>query len=162
MVATYATVATYAKPIKSFDNTNRLDEGSNPSTSTNKTRIMKNPNSKLKLALNIIRKFNANIHVQRTESEDVVYLFDYSTKKKTVGSLAISKAVERAAKQQDYPAKVVYSDGMLCIANEAVEPVKMVEPVIVEQPVIVEESEEETETESAEPKKRKRKKKNEE
>lgn len=102
---------------------------------------MKNPSNKIKNAVTIIRKFYRALNVERTDSEDVVYLFDYSTKKKTVGSPVINKAVELAMKQQDWPKVVVYQNGMLAIPNEAetVETVETVieavEPITEEQPI---------------------------
>jgi hypothetical protein len=125
---------------------------------------MKNYSNKIKLALNIIKKFNSNVNVQRTDDENTVYLFDYSTQKKTVGSAAINKAVEKAVKQQDWPESVVYSEGMLFCQSAEVkavqtEIIETVETVETTEPELFAESETETETE---PKKRGRKKKSEE
>ena len=119
---------------------------------------MKNPSKKIQEALFIIRKFNQAINVERTDDENTVYLFDYSTNKKTVGSAKIAKAVERAVKQQDFPKQVVYSDGMLTIINES-EPeiIETVETVELFEPEIFET---ESETEQDKPKKRGRKKQN--
>ncbi len=88
---------------------------------------MKNYSNKVKNALTIIRKFNMNVNVERTENENTVYLFDYSTKKKTVGSPAITKAVEKAMKQQDWPKDFVYSEGMLTLATAEMKEVTVAE-----------------------------------
>jgi len=82
-----------------------------------KLNTMKNQSKKLNEALNIIRKYYSAVNVQRTESEDVIYLFDYSTQKKTIGSEKINKAVEKATKQQDFPKDVYYSAGMLSVVK---------------------------------------------
>lgn len=119
---------------------------------------MKNQSKKLNEALNIIRKYYSAVNVQRTESEDVIYLFDYSTQKKTIGSEKINKAVEKATKQQDFPSNVYYSAGMLSVVQKQAE----IKPVPAET---VSEIVEQTETEIVEetiieeqPKKRGRKK----
>ena len=64
---------------------------------------MVNYSKKIAQALTIIRKQYGAINVQRTDSEDVVYLFDYTAQKKTIGSQSINKAVEKAVKQNDFP-----------------------------------------------------------
>lgn len=117
---------------------------------------MKNPSQKIQEALFIIRKFNQAINVERTNDEDTVYLFDYSTNKKTIGSVKISKAVEKAVKQQDFPKQVVYSDGMLTILKEPeiIEPIELFAAEIETE----NETEVEPETEQDKPKKRGRKK----
>jgi hypothetical protein len=74
---------------------------------------MVNYSKKIAQALTIIRKYYGAINVQRTDNEDVVYLFDYTTNKKTVGSEKINKAVEKAVKQNDFPKDIYYSEGML-------------------------------------------------
>lgn len=74
---------------------------------------MVNYSKKIAQALTIIRKYYGAINVQRTDNEDVVYLFDYTTQKKTVGSESINKAVEKAVKQNDFPKDIYYSEGML-------------------------------------------------
>jgi hypothetical protein len=84
---------------------------------------MKNASKKIQQALTIIRKFYSAVNVQRTDNEDIVYLFDYSANKKTVGSDKIAKAVEKATKQQDFPKDVFYSEGMLTIIKEQIEEV---------------------------------------
>lgn len=109
---------------------------------------MVNYSKKIAQALTIIRKYYGAINVQRTDNEDVVYLFDYTTNKKTVGSEKINKAVEKAVKQNDFPKDIYYSEGMLSTikkeenvqqgqgqtetieTNEAIE----TEEIIVEQP----------------------------
>lgn len=123
-----------------------------------KLNTMKNQSKKLNEALNIIRKYYSAVNVQRTESEDVIYLFDYSTQKKTIGSEKINKAVEKATKQQDFPSNVYYSAGMLSVVQKQAE----IKPVPAET---VSEIVEQTETEIVEetiieeqPKKRGRKK----
>lgn len=115
---------------------------------------MINYSKKIAQALTIIRKYYGAINVQRTDNEDVVYLFDYTTQKKTIGSEKINKAVEKAVKQNDFPKDIYYSDGLLSV-------IKIEENV--QQPEAIEaetdetfEAEEITETEK--PKKRGRKK----
>jgi hypothetical protein len=118
---------------------------------------MVNFSKKIAQALTIIRKYYGAINVQRTDNEDVVYLFDYTTQKKTIGSEKINKAVEKAVKQNDFPKDIYYSEGLLSI-------IKIEENVQQpEQPEAIEaeadetfEAEEITETEK--PKKRGRKK----
>lgn len=106
---------------------------------------MKNQSKKLNEALNIIRKYYSAVNVQRTESEDVIYLFDYSTQKKTIGSEKINKAVEKATKQQDFPKDVYYSAGMLSVVQKQAEiipvPAETVSEIVEEkQTEIVEET----------------------
>jgi hypothetical protein len=115
---------------------------------------MVNYSKKIAQALTIIRKYYGAINVQRTDNEDVVYLFDYTTQKKTIGSEKINKAVEKAVKQNDFPKDIYYSEGLLSV-------IKIEENV--QQPEAIEaeadetlEAEEITETEK--PKKRGRKK----
>jgi hypothetical protein len=115
---------------------------------------MINYSKKIAQALTIIRKYYGAINVQRTDNEDVVYLFDYTTQKKTIGSEKINKAVEKAVKQNDFPKDIYYSEGLLSV-------IKIKENV--QQPETIEaeadetlEAEEITETEK--PKKRGRKK----
>ena len=76
---------------------------------------MVNYSKKIAQALTIIRKYYGAINVQRTDNEDVVYLFDYTTQKKTIGSEKINKAVEKAVKQNDFPKDIYYSEGLLSI-----------------------------------------------
>jgi len=76
---------------------------------------MKNQSKKLNEAINIIRKHYSAVNVQRTDNEDVVYLFDYSNQKKTIGSEKINKAIEKAVKKQDFPKDVYYSEGLLSV-----------------------------------------------
>ena len=76
---------------------------------------MVNYSKKIAQALTIIRKYYSAVNVQRTDNEDVVYLFDYSTQKKTIGSIKINKAVEKAVKQNDFPKDIYYSEGLLSI-----------------------------------------------
>jgi hypothetical protein len=116
---------------------------------------MKNQSKKLNEAINIIRKHYSAVNVQRTDNEDVVYLFDYSNQKKTIGSDKINKAIEKAVKKQDFPKDVYYADGMLSVVKAQAEiiPVpaqivsEIVETEIVEETIIEEQ-----------PKKRSRKK----
>ncbi len=118
---------------------------------------MINYSKKIAQALTIIRKYYGAINIQRTDNEDVVYLFDYTTQKKTIGSEKINKAVEKAVKQNDFPKDIYYSEGLLSV-------IKIEENVQQpEQPETIEaetdetfEAEEITETEK--PKKRGRKK----
>lgn len=79
---------------------------------------MVNYSKKIAQALTIIRKYYGAINVQRTDSEDVVYLFDYTTQKKTIGSENINKAVEKAVKQNDFPKDIYYSDGLLSVIQK--------------------------------------------
>jgi hypothetical protein len=115
---------------------------------------MVNYSKKIAQALTIIRKYYGAINVQRTDNEDVVYLFDYSTNKKTIGSEKINKAVEKAVKQNDFPKDIYYSEGLLSVIKIEAEiipvPAQTVSE-IVEQSEIIEES-------VIEPKKRNRKK----
>ena len=76
---------------------------------------MVNYSKKIAQALTIIRKYYGAINVQRTDNEDVVYLFDYSAQKKTIGSQNINKAVEKAVKQNDFPKDIYYSEGLLSV-----------------------------------------------
>ena len=69
---------------------------------------MVNYSKKIAQALTIIRKYYGAINVQRTDNEDVVYLFDYTSQKKTIGSESINKAVEKAVKQNDFPKDIYY------------------------------------------------------
>lgn len=78
---------------------------------------MKNQSKKLNEAINIIRKHYSAVNVQRTDNEDVVYLFDYSNQKKTIGSEKINKAIEKSVKKQDFPKDVYYADGMLSVVK---------------------------------------------
>ena len=76
---------------------------------------MKNQSKKLNEAINIIRKHYSAVNVQRTDNEDVVYLFDYSNQKKTIGSEKINKAIEKSVKKQDFPKDVYYAEGLLSV-----------------------------------------------
>ena len=82
---------------------------------------MKNQSKKLNEAINIIRKHYSAVNVQRTDNEDVVYLFDYSNQKKTIGSEKINKSIEKAVKKQDFPKDVYYADGMLSVVKTQIE-----------------------------------------
>ena len=115
---------------------------------------MVNYSKKIAQALTIIRKYYSAVNVQRTDNEDVVYLFDYSTQKKTIGSIKINKAVEKAVKQNDFPKDIYYSEGLLSVIKieENVQQPETIEAETVEAV----EAEEITETEK--PKKRGRKK----
>lgn len=112
---------------------------------------MVNYSKKIAQALSIIRKYYNVVYTQKTDNENVVYLFNYTNNKKTIGSERITDAVNKAMKQQDFPKDIYYSDGMLSTVKPiAVDP----EPeIIVEEPVI-----EETVIEEEKPKKRGRKK----
>lgn len=115
---------------------------------------MVNYSKKIAQALSIIRKYYNVVYTQKTDNENVVYLFNYINNKKTIGSERIASAVEKAMKQQDFPKDIYYSDGML----SAVKPI-IVEPVVVaEEPIIEELVIEEQPTEIEQPKKRGRKK----
>ena len=121
---------------------------------------MINYSKKIAQALTIIRKYYGAINVQRTDNEDVVYLFDYTTQKKTIGSEKINKAVEKAVKQNDFPKDIYYSEGLLSVIKieENVQQYQQPEAIEAETDETVE-AEEITETEK--PKKRGRKKQNE-
>jgi len=115
---------------------------------------MVNYSKKIAQALTIIRKYYGAINIQRTDNEDVVYLFDYTTQKKTIGSEKINKAVEKAVKQNDFPKDIYYSEGLLSV-------IKIEENV--QQPEAIETEANETIeakeiTETEQPKKRGRKK----
>jgi len=114
--------------------------------------------NKIQEALNIIKKFHPAFHVQKTDVEEIVFLFEYKLNKKTVGSEKIKNALEKAVKQQDFPKAVKYQDGMLFVLKaETVKEVK--QEVIEEKEAVVEETvNEEIAVEDA-PKKRTRKKK---
>lgn len=116
---------------------------------------MVNYSKKIAQALTIIRKYYGAINVQRTDNEDVVYLFDYTSQKKTIGSESINKAVEKAVKQNDFPKDIYYSEGLLSIIEieENVQQHEQAETIETDETV---EAEEITETEK--PKKRGRKK----
>jgi hypothetical protein len=118
---------------------------------------MINYSKKIAQALTIIRKYYGAINVQRTDNEDVVYLFDYTTQKKTIGSEKINKAVEKAVKQNDFPKDIYYSDGLLSVIKieENVQQYQQPEAIEAEADETVE-AEEIAETEK--PKKRGRKK----
>ena len=118
---------------------------------------MVNYSKKIAQALTIIRKYYGAINVQRTDNEDVVYLFDYTTQKKTIGSEKINKAVEKAVKQNDFPKDIYYSEGLLSVIKieENVQQYEQPEAIETEANETIE-AEEITETEK--PKKRGRKK----
>jgi len=121
---------------------------------------MVNYSKKIAQALTIIRKYYGAINVQRTDNEDVVYLFDYTTQKKTIGSEKINKAVEKAVKQNDFPKDIYYSEGLLSVIkieeNEGQGQKQGRYETIEAETVEAIEAEEITETEK--PKKRGRKK----
>jgi hypothetical protein len=118
---------------------------------------MVNYSKKIAQALTIIRKYYGAINVQRTDNEDVVYLFDYTTQKKTIGSEKINNAVEKAVKQNDFPKDIYYSEGLLSVIKieENVQQYQQPEAIEAEADETLE-AEEITETEK--PKKRGRKK----
>ncbi len=96
---------------------------------------------KINEAIAIIRKYYNAVSVQRTDNDNVVYLFDYINKKKTIGSVIVNKAVEKAMKQQDFPREVLYSGGMLSIATVKIyqpEPEPEIETEIVETEIVEE------------------------
>lgn len=120
---------------------------------------MKNATNKIINAINIIRKFNQNINVHRTEQAEMVFLFDYTGQKKTIGSPAINAAVSKAVKQQDWPADVIYNGGCLTFITPKIEEVVPAE--IIAEPETVETSQELGQLEpEPETKKRGRKPKN--
>jgi len=103
---------------------------------------MKNQSKKLNEALNLIRKYYSAVNVQRTDNEDVIYLFDYSNQKKTIGSEKIHKAFEKAVKQQDFPKDVFYAEGMLSVVQKQAEiiptPAETVSEIVEEIEIIEE------------------------
>lgn len=115
---------------------------------------MVNYSKKIGQALSIIRKYYNVVYTQKTDSENVVYLFNYTNNKKTIGSQRIADAVEKAMKQNDFPKDVYYSDGML----STVKPIEVEPEVVIEESVIEESVIEEQPTEIEQPKKRGRKK----
>jgi hypothetical protein len=118
---------------------------------------MVNYSKKIAQALTIIRKYYSAVNVQRTDNEDVVYLFDYSTQKKTIGSIKINKAVEKAVKQNDFPKDIYYSDGLLSVIKIEENVQQYQQPEAIEAET-VEAVEAEEITEIEKPKKRGRKK----
>ena len=116
---------------------------------------MVNYSKKISQALTIIRKYYGAINVQRTDNEDVVYLFDYTSQKKTIGSESINKAVEKAVKQNDFPKDIYYSEGLLSIIQieENVQQYEQAEAIETDEAAQAEEI-----TETEKPKKRGRKK----
>jgi hypothetical protein len=118
---------------------------------------MKNQSKKLNEAINIIRKHYSAVNVQRTDNEDVVYLFDYSNQKKTIGSEKINKAFEKSVKKQDFPKDVYYSEGLLSVIKiqENVQQPETIEAETIEGDETIEA---EVLTETEQPKKRGRKK----
>ena len=116
---------------------------------------MVNYSKKIAQALTIIRKYYGAINVQRTDNEDVVYLFDYTAQKKTIGSESINKAVEKAVKQNDFPKDIYYSEGLLSIIQieENEQQYEQAETIETDETVEAEEI-----TETVKPKKRGRKK----
>jgi len=116
---------------------------------------MVNYSKKIAQALTIIRKYYGAINVQRTDNEDVVYLFDYTTQKKTIGSESINKAIEKAVKQNDFPKDIYYSEGLLSVIQkqENVQQYEQAETIETDEAVEAEEI-----TEIEKPKKRGRKK----
>lgn len=113
---------------------------------------MVNYSKKITQALTIIRKYYGAINVQRTDNEDVVYLFDYTSQKKTIGSESINKAVEKAVKQNDFPKDIYYSEGLLSVI-QIKENVQQAETIEADEAIEAEEI-----TETVKPKKRGRKK----
>lgn len=105
--------------------------------------------SKINEAITIIKKFHPALNVQKTDVEDIVFLFEYKLNKKTVGSEKITQAVQKAVKQQDFPKTVKYQDGMLFILKPETITETPKEETPKEETVIVEEA----------PKKKGRKKK---
>ena len=115
--------------------------------------------NKIQEALNIIKKFHPSFHVQKTDIEEIVFLFEYKLNKKTVGTEKIKNAVEKAVKQQDFPKTVKYQDGMLFVLKpETVKEIKQEEKIEEKEAVVEETVNEEIAVEDA-PKKRTRKKK---
>lgn len=117
---------------------------------------MVNYSKKIAQALTIIRKYYGAVNVQRTDNEEVVYLFDYTSQKKTIGSANIAKAVEKATKQNDFPKDIYYSEGLLSIIKiqENVQQFRQTETAETAETIETDEAEEVTEK----PKKRGRKK----
>lgn len=114
---------------------------------------MVNYSKKIAQALSIIRKYYNVVYTQKTDNENVVYLFNYTNNKKSIGSDRIADAVNKAMKQQDFPKDIFYSNGMLSVVSDTVNDT-VNDTVKVEEPIV--EIEEPTEIEQ--PKKRGRKK----
>lgn len=111
-------------------------------------------NQKLSYAIQLIKKYNNVMHVEKTGADHFVFLFEYVSGKKSINTNRIKKAVEIASKQQDFPKDVFYDQGMLFMKIES----KPATEVIESEPEIeVIESETESEIIDA-PKKRKSKK----
>lgn len=118
---------------------------------------MVNYSKKIAQALYIIRKYYNVVYTQKTDNENVVYLFNYTNNKKTIGSEKISSAVEKAMKQQDFPKDIYYSEGMLSLIQKQEYVQQQQQPEAIETEADeTGEAEEITETEK--PKKRGRKK----
>jgi len=120
---------------------------------------MVNYSKKIAQALSIIRKYYNVVYTQKTDSENVVYLFNYTHNKKTIGSERISDAVNKAMKQQDFPKDIFYSNGMLSVVNDTINDTLKIQEN-VQQPETIEaiEADETIEAEEVKPKKRGRKK----
>ena len=116
---------------------------------------MVNYSKKIAQALSIIRKYYNVVYTQKTDNENVVYLFNYTNNKKTIGSERITDAVNKAMKQQDFPKDIYYSEGLLSVIQKQqnVQQYEQAETIETDETV---EAEEITETEK--PKKRGRKK----
>lgn len=111
-------------------------------------------NQKLSYAIQLIKKYHIVLNVEKSSESTFVFLFDYVAGKKSVHTIRIQKAVERAMRQQDFPKDVFYDQGMLYMKIES----KPASKVIESEPEIeVIENEIEPEVIDA-PKKRKSKK----
>lgn len=86
----------------------------------------------------------------------MVFLFDYTGQKKTIGSPAINAAVSKAVKQQDWPENIIYNGGCLTFITTKIE--EVVPADIIAEPETVETLQEQEP--EPEPKKRGRKPKN--
>lgn len=111
-------------------------------------------NHKLLYAIQLIKKYNNVMHVEKTGADHFVFLFEYVSGKKSINTNRVKKAVEIASKQQDYPKDVFYDKGMLFIKIES-KPV--IEQIVIEPEIEVNETESEPEVIDAQ-KKRKSKK----
>lgn len=89
-------------------------------------------NHKLSYAIQLIKKYNNVMHVEKTGADHFVFLYEYVSGKKSINTNRIKKAVEIASKQQDYPKDVFYDQGMLFMKIES----KTVKEVIESEPEI--------------------------
>lgn len=109
-------------------------------------------NKKIEYAIQLIKKYHSVMHVEKSDAEHFVFLFEYVSGKKAIHTNRIKKSVENAMRQQDYPKDVFYDQGMLYVKIETKPEVK--EVIVESEPEITEIDSEITEA----PKKKKTKK----